>query len=599
MTEREFDMPEEDKRGLPAGVSDEQSDGSDLLRCGDTASPRPRVWPAVLVELFHLVAFLFLWHVGTTKSDYAVALGAVPIMATSLLIVWWLLASRAPLRDRLAGLVLFLSAVGWVVFTQGSRIHGVLLLAYAVPLMTGGSVVILVVTRRLRWSSRRWMVAGFLGCCAIAFTLLRLETMGGNLTPVVSFRWSATATERSTELPLPTPGATAILPAQAGPGDWPGFRGAARDGRVNGTTFSTDWSTPPRELWRRPLGPAWSSFASVGGYLFTQEQCGEEELVTCYDAATGASVWVNRVTAQYEDPLGLGPRATPAFSDGRLYAQGATGVLQCLDAATGRTIWKRVLTADVGESGLFYGFTSSPLIVGERVFTLLCGGEGKSVVVACDCRTGDEIWRRGHGTSGYSSPHLATIDSTPQILMATNTGMQSFAPDSGDTLWEHVWTLPSDHRCIQPLIVDEHHIMLGGPQIGSRLLSVEKSGNAWNVTEQWTTEEFRPFFNDCVLHKGFCYGFDGDRVASVDMTTGQRRWEGKRYGGQLLLLADMNMLLILSQSGDVVLVRAIPEEFAEVARFKALRGKTWNHPLVTNGKLVVRNAKEAACFELR
>jgi outer membrane protein assembly factor BamB len=367
---------------------------------------------------------------------------------------------------------------------------------------------------------------------------------------------------------------------------------------VTNAKFSTDWSTRPRELWRRKIGPAWSSFAAVGDYLFTQEQRGEEELVTCYRAGTGEDVWTNRVQARFEDMMGLGPRATPSFDQGKLYVQGATGVLQCLDASTGNTVWKRDIAADTDTKTPMYGFASSPLVLGELVIGISSGGEGKSLV-AYNRASGDVAWLAGHGGSGYSSPQVALLAETPQVLMVSDFGLQSFTPETGAPLWEHPWKVNTNPRCIQPLVVDSDSILLGTTGVlGSRLLRIQKEDASWNVSEEWTTKNFRPYFNDCVLHKGYCYGFDGDRIVCIDVKSAERRWRGNRCGGQLVLISDMDMLLILTEAGDVVLIPATPERFSETARFKALSGKTWNHPVVAHGKLFVRNSEEAACFEL-
>ena len=172
-------------------------------------------------------------------------------------------------------------------------------------------------------------------------------------------------------------------------------------------------------------------------------------------------------------------------------------------------------------------------------------------------------------------------------------------PETGIPLWEHLWKIKTNPRCVQPLVVDGQHIVLGATgTAGSRLLRIQKKDASWDIKEEWTTKAFRPYFNDCVSHKGYIYGFDGDRFACIDLKTGERRWEGKRYSGQLLLFPDMDTILVLSEAGDVVLIQATPERFNEIARFKALTGKTWNHPVVAHGKLFVRNAEEAACFEL-
>jgi len=130
------------------------------------------------------------------------------------------------------------------------------------------------------------------------------------------------------------------------------------------------------------------------------------------------------------------------------------------------------------------------------------------------------------------------------------------------------------------------------------MFQIQKKDTAWTVEEKWTSRKYRPYFNDSVFYKGHAYGFDGDRLACMDTDTGDMCWQGKRHGGQVLLLPDMEMLLVVSEKGEAILVPATPTECKEIARFKALNGKTWNHPTIAHGKLFVRNAEEAACFAL-
>ena len=555
-----------------------------------------RLWPAILIEVAYVVVAYGYKLFGSTNVQSFVGLAIVPLAAALLLVIWWLAASRAPVLDRLVGFVLYVAALTGVVLSQKS--NGPMLLAYALPAMTTGLVVLLVATYRLRWPMRRWVLVAFIVICGGTFAAMRVETIGGNLAPIVAWRWSLTPEERSQALPRAEAQGVAVLPAQLDPGDWPGFRGPARDGRLVGVRFSTHWTKPPREIWRRKVGAAWSSFAAVGDYVFTQEQRGGEELVTCYRAATGEPVWVRQANARYKDTMGLGPRATPAYAQGKLYAQGATGLLQCLDAATGRTIWTRNLTADANTRVPGYGFASSPLVVGDRVIAFSCGSEGKSVI-AYDLASGEVAWRAGHRTSGYSSPHLALIAGVPQVLMVTDLGLQSFLPETGAPLWEHPWKTKRSSRCIQPLVVGNDSVLVcATAATGSGLVRVQKQDKTWSVQEAWTTKTFRSYFNDCVFHQGYGYGYDGDRFACIDIKTGERRWTGKRYSGQVLLVADLEVLLVLSEAGEVVLVQATPDRFSEIAQFKALSSKTWNHPVVAHGKLFVRNSEEAACFEL-
>ncbi|MFA6244448.1 MAG: PQQ-binding-like beta-propeller repeat protein, partial [Candidatus Hydrogenedentales bacterium] len=479
------------------------------LQAHVSSEVRIRLWPPVGLVLLYVVISCGFAVFGSTNIQSFVALVIVPISTALLLTAWWLILSRAPIRDRVLGLTLLVAGLAWVVFTQAS--NGVMLLAFALPAMMIGTVTTLVVTFRLRWPLRRRALVAFIAICAGVFTAMRVDTIGGDLMPVVSWRWTPTIAERSQALPRLDAHETAVLPVQITASDWPAFRGPDRDGRVAGLTFSTNWTPPPREVWRRTVGAAWSSFAVIGDHLFTQEQRGEEELVTCYRADTGDEVWVNSLSERYDDTMGLGPRATPTYFEGKLYTQGATGVLQCLDASTGTTLWKRNLTRDTGRDVPMYGFSSSPLVVGGLVIAFSGGGEGKAIV-AYRCATGEVAWEAGHVASGYSSPHFAVLGNTPQVLMVSDFGLQAFNPESGVSLWEHAWEVKTNPRCVQPLIAGENLVMFGATGVsGSRLLKVERADSSWKVGTVWSTKNFRPYFNDCVLHKGHCYGFDGER----------------------------------------------------------------------------------------
>ncbi len=560
--------------------------------------PAVRVWPVTIITVVYAAVNGLLFRYGTTNIHSAIALGVAPALALLLLLIWWFAASRVPWKDRFLGGALFIAAAATITLGQRTVSLGAMLLASALPFLIYGILPLVLITRGLRWSRGRWVLVLGLAVWTGVFSALRVDSIGGNLFPVVSWRWKASTTEHAGTLTRVTTQETAQVPQEPGPGDWPAFRGANRDGRVEGVRFSTDWSTPPREVWRRDIGSAWSGFILVGGYLFTQEQRGEEELVTCYRADTGDPVWLSSLHAKFEDGMGLGPRATPTYAEGRLYTQGVTGALQCLDAATGATLWKRNLMEDAERSVPAYGFASSPLVVGSLVIVFTGGGEGRNVI-AYHCATGEIAWKSGHGASGYASPHLGVIGGVEQILMTSDFGIEALDPVQGTRLWDNAWDIQINSRCTQPVVINGDSVLWGATGTsGSRRLRVEHTEGRWTTTEMWTTRQFRPYFNDGALHKGYYYGFDGERVACLDPGTGKRMWAGERFSGQLLLVADMDALLVLSEAGEVVLVSAVPEGYTEISRFKALNGKTWNHPVIGKGKLFVRNAEEAVCYEL-
>jgi hypothetical protein len=387
------------------------------------------------------------------------------------------------------------------------------------------------------------------------------------------------------------PGEGAAAAAEAAV--WPAFRGPRRDGVARGARISTDWAaSPPVELWRRPVGPGWSSFAVRGDLAYTQEQRGEHEVVSCYRAATGEPVWWHRDPVRFwESNAGAGPRATPTLADGRLYTLGATGIVNALDAGDGAVVWSRDAAADTETKVPGWGFAGSPLVVGD-LLVVATGGR----LVAYDLATGAPRWL-GPAGGGYSSPHLATIAGVPQVLQLSGAGLKSFAPADGTLLWEHPWPgVP----IVQPALTEDGDLLLSVSESeGLRRLAVAQGPGGWTVTERWTSRGLKPYFNDFVVHEGHAYGFDGSILSCIDVASGERRWKGGRYGqGQLVLLPEQDLLLVLSEQGELALVSATPDGYTEHGRMPAIAGKTWNHPVVAGDLLLVRNAEEMVGYRL-
>jgi outer membrane protein assembly factor BamB len=499
--------------------------------------------------------------------------------------------------------------------------------AYAVPGVCLALVGGLVVTRRFRDSVRRAAMAAIILLAGGVWTLVRTEGISGDHVATFEWRWATSPEERlvtqtahepamrptasatrSATAPagepsamrphtesaaLPTPSATSALVKSAP--EWAGFRGPRRDGIVRGARIATDWaSAPPAELWRRPVGPAWSSFAVRGNLVYTQEQRGDEELVTCYYAATGEPVWTHRDAARFfESNAGTGPRATPTLSNGRVYAFGATGILNALDAATGAPVWSRNTTADTGNHVPDWGFSSSPLVVDDVVIVAV-GGQ----LAGYDAATGSPRWLGTSGGVSYSSPHLATIDGVVRVLFVSAAGAVSVAPADGTKLWEHKFRgfLP----IVQPAVTAEGDVLIvGSADTGMRRVVVSRGNSGWIVEPRWTSLALKPYFNDFVVHRGYVFGFDGRILACIKLEDGTRVWKGGRYGnGQLVLLADQDLLLVLSEEGELALVRATPDQFTELARVPAIQGKTWNHPALIGDVLLIRNGEEMVAFRL-
>jgi outer membrane protein assembly factor BamB len=437
--------------------------------------------------------------------------------------------------------------------------------------------------------------------------LVRMDGLSGGTTGVFHWRWTASGEDRflaeRKQAPSDRPAApVAAQPLVAAADDWPEYRGGARDATVVGVKIVTDWKTaPPEQVWRRRVGPGWSSIVIVAGRLFTQEQRGEIEAVVCYDAATGDEVWVHEDKTRFSEALGGdGPRATPTFADGVLYTLGANGALNALDAATGAVKWSRNIVTDVGAPIPQWGFTSSPLVVAGRV-VVFAGGEKEESLLAYDAPDGTPVWKAAPGKHSYSSPQLVSLDGQEQLLFVSDVELSALDPATGRTLWRFPASGGQGQPSIQAHAIGPSQLLVSfNADAGTVLLDVAHNGGQWQTNPKWTTKNLKPFFNDFVRFQGSLYGFDGTIFSCVDLETGERLWKKGRYGaGQVLLLADQGLLLVLSEQGEVVLVAADPKQLRELGRFQAIDGKTWNHPTLARDRLYVRNAEEMACYRLK
>ncbi len=508
----------------------------------ESAEPRPRIrwWPAIVIATLG-AAYLAWAFLGEAASQQEKVVRSYPGMffTVLLLVVWLVLFSRLPGRARLA---LF------------------------------GLIAALV-------------VAGF--------ALFRIEGVSGNLVPVLSPRWSV---ERDF-------GATVDAAARGvtapGPNDYPQFLGPRRDGKLVGPRLARDWQArPPREVWRHDVGEGWSSFAVVGDAAVTQELRGNEEVVVRYELTTGKTVWTHAYEASFVTTIGgSGPRATPTIADGKVYSLGATGILTCVDLAGGRLLWSRDVLAENKASLPEWGKSGSPLVLGDMVIVQAGGGAGKSLV-AYHRESGDVVWSGGSDASSYSSPVAATLAGTPQILMVNQTSVAGHDPETGQLLWREEW--PDSHpKAATPLqIADTTFLVSAGYGIGSRLLELRRGDDGGlSVAELWESRRLKSKFASMVLHEGSVYGLDDGVMVCLDPVTGERRWKRGRYGhGQLILVGDL--ILIQTEKGGVVLVEANAQEHRELGHLPALDSKTWNPPALSGRYLLVRNNREAVCYEL-
>ncbi len=380
---------------------------------------------------------------------------------------------------------------------------------------------------------------------------------------------------------------------------WTDFRGPNRAGVYAESAIRAAWPAqgPPR-LWKQPIGGGYASFSFGEGRAYTIEQRRDKEAITAYDPETGHELWAFSYPAAFDEVLGgPGPRATPVYHDGLIYSLGANGDFYALIAAAGKPKWSKNILSDNDAKNIHWAMAGSPLIVGDSVIVTPGGAQGHSIV-AYNRLTGAPLWHALNDRAAYTSPMLAELAGRKQIVWISAERVVGIAPEDGKLLWEYPFPAQMDMNCSQPVLVDGSTLLVSsaeGP--GAALLEITKNGDAFALREVWKTNRFKNKFNSSVIYQGYAYGFDESILACIDIKTGELKWKGGRYGyGQVLLAGDT--LIVTTEEGDVVLVKAAPDAHHEIARFPAVEGRTWNIPALDHGLLLVRNTTEMTCFRI-
>ena len=556
----------------------------------------------VLIAIIALCRYVPRFIEGASSQFWYVPV-FFPLLASVLMLIWWLAGSRATGREKVIGFFGYILAVVVIVLLSHPTMRGMLTTYLTVPLGMIGFGLGAYINRGK--PSKQRVTGVLLGSLlAMSITLL-LQNFG--ITGAYAFelhsRWSTApgAGSWTKSVPSKVEGAGANIEAAIATAEWSGFRGADRLGHTKAPKLARDWSTnPPKLLWKKPVGAGWSSFAVAGPFAFTQEQRGPSEVVACYEVATGNEVWTQQREARFDEPMGgPGPRATPTLADGAVFVASASGMLQRLRAGTGEVVWQQDFKSLSGRKELpMWGYAASPLVTNSLVI-IYAGGDGDKGVMAFDAASGQPKWSVACGPESYSSPQLSKVLGEDTLLMLTNDGLLFLDPATGKVRLNYEWKFQG-YRALQPTVIGEDVILLPTPMSeGTRAIRVSKKGDQLAAEALWTSKQLKTDFSDLIAHKGYLYGINGSMFSCVDLKTGTRAWKGGRYGkGEALLLDSSDLILMAAEDGRVVLLQADPTTHKELTSFQALQGKTWNHPVLIGDKLLVRNATEAACYAL-
>ena len=385
------------------------------------------------------------------------------------------------------------------------------------------------------------------------------------------------------------------------PGDVPGFRGAQRDGVASGAKLDLDWTAhAPKQIWRQRLGPGWSSLIVVDGHVVTQEQREQSEVVACYDAATGKEIWVHADPVRFFEGLsGAGPRGTPEFADGRIYAIGGRGISIVSTRRRGSSLWSHDLVAEAGATVPQWGFAVSPLVVDGKVIVFAPGKESAGLI-AYDAATGELKWKLASGGDTYSSPQLVELGGVRQILMQDGRALVAVNLTTARCFGKSPMASEMAVPMLQPRCVGDDQLLVSSMPTGSRCWKSSSRTASGRPKSCGSAIACEPNFNDFVTHKGKIYGLDDGILCALDLETGERLWKKGRYGhGQLLLAGGSGRAGRARCAGrSDTRGRSMATHRRCLASFEAIEGKTWNHPALVANRLYVRNGEEIACYEL-
>ncbi|MDB6037653.1 MAG: Pyrrolo-quinoline quinone [Verrucomicrobiales bacterium] len=386
--------------------------------------------------------------------------------------------------------------------------------------------------------------------------------------------------------------------------DWPQFLGPKRNGADDEESIAKSFPREgPSRLWQRKVGQGFSSPIVISNRVVICDRVDSDELVECLDANTGKTVWTLKSPTTYQDDFGFdeGPRATPAFADGRIFTMSAEGLIQSIDFSTGKKFWSVATKKEYGARKGYFGMACSPLVENGTVIVNI-GGESGAGTVALEAATGKLRWKATDDEASYSSPIAATFDSQRYILVFSRSGLLGLEPESGKLKFEFPWRARNSAsvNAATPLVIGNKIFLSASYQTGAALLEIVEA----NPKKIWSADDvLSNHYSTSVYHDGFVYGFDGRQeqgqsFVCLELATGKNKWREERFGAGTVIISG-DQLVVLTEKGELILAPASAKEFKPTARAQILGSGVRSYPALANGLLYARDKQNLACFDLR
>jgi outer membrane protein assembly factor BamB len=384
--------------------------------------------------------------------------------------------------------------------------------------------------------------------------------------------------------------------------DWPQWRGPNRDGKVAGFTAPEKWPQQLTQKWKVTVGTGDATPALVGDKLYVFTRQGDEEVISCLNAADGKPAWTEKYTAQaVSGPAARhpGPRSSPAVADGKVVTLGVAGVVSCLDAGTGKLLWQK----DPFPKVVPQFFTAMSPIIVDGMAIVHVGGKGNGAIIAYALATGDEKWRWGAEGPDYGSPALLTVGGTKQIVTPTEKSIVGIAVADGKLLWERPFVpVRMAYNAATP-IIDGQTVIFTGKGRGTTAVKIEKKGDGFEATDLWSNADLAPQFNSPVLKDGLLFGLsDKGNLFCLDAKTGQTAWTDatKRDGSGFTALVDAGpCLMALPSSAELTVFKPDGKQYEELAKIKVSDTAVYAYPVVAGNRVFSKDQETVTLWTIQ
>ncbi len=373
--------------------------------------------------------------------------------------------------------------------------------------------------------------------------------------------------------------------------DWPHFLGPNYDLKSDETGFLKATDKPLPKIWERRIGPAFSSLAIVDDRVYTCGQEDKQQWLYSLNADTGEVVWKKPIEKEFRNEHGDGTRATPTVHDGLIYVLGANGRLLCADARTGEMVWEKQFNHVPT-----WAYSGSVLIEGD--LAIASAGESNGALVAFDRKTGKEAWKTGSDPVGYATPYPFTFENKRYVVGFTGNAALIVEPKTGREVWRTSWKTDWNVNAASPIYHDGYLFLTSGYDTGSALYKLSAGGDGLATQEVWRSDVLLNKFQSPILHEGHLYGSDQNALKCVEFLTGKEKWKKPRVRNGTLILAEGHLLL-LTESGQLQIAKASPEDFKPTLTADILDGRCWSVPVLLDGRIYARNLERAVCFNLK